>query len=99
MSSPFDLDNTLFVTIWRRPHGNKETTAISKVLPEDVVYFNENKINVGMEDCGAFFALYASKDGFEEEVTELVKPDSECVVGLTALRKLCEKMFELGEWE
>lgn len=96
--APYGLDVTLFVTFYRRPDGRQTTSAITKVDPEEIKFFNENQILVGMEDCGSFYAMYGMKEGFEYDVTHICKVDADCAAELKKLRRNCEEHIANGGW-
>lgn len=96
--APYGLDETLFVTFYHRPNGRSSNHAITNVDPEEVKYFNDNRINVSMEDCGAFLAIYACREGFEYDITQICSVNADCVTELKVLRRLCEEHIANEGW-
>ena len=85
------------VTFYKAPNGILETIDITKVYPEDEVFFLENGITISMEDVGGEFVVYAdtgyeNEDGDPEEFIEIAQ-GRKCEDTLKALRIYCEEFL------
>lgn len=85
-------------TYYKAPNGHKETIDITKVYPEDEVFFVENNITISMEELGGDFVVYAdtgreNEDGDPEEFIEIACGRS-CEDVLKSLRVLCEEFLK-----
>lgn len=97
-------ENGLTVTLYKRPNGRSEEIFITKINPEQVQYFISNNIAVSMEDCGSFFAIYATEPNPVDEedpleLTLLVKDGETCYTAMERLQLLCEEAFNEGYWQ
>jgi hypothetical protein len=85
----------LDVTYYQRPYGTKIQIMMSNVDEEEIIFFENNNINVSMEDIGNDFAVYAclASDLSEESEILVFANGRSCEETMKDLRVKCEKEF------
>lgn len=81
-------------TIYKKPNGNTEVIDMRNIKDEDAKYFEENDIDVSMEEIGNGFAVYADigvtdEDGEPDEILVLSNGKT-CEETMSKLRQECE---------
>lgn len=92
----------MLVTLYKRPHGATESIDMQNILPDDVTWFEENNVEVSLEEIGMDTIVYADcgfkvdDDPYEDpaEVTIFVGSKS-CEETMTALRLLCKEEIKV----
>lgn len=81
------------VKFYLRPDGRAVYREITEVDDIDAEFFEEHEIEVSMEDCGIFYAIYAQVGPEEEDevvYTVSLNEDESCRKAMKTLRGLCE---------
>lgn len=91
------------VTLYKKPNGNTQIINITKISDVSAKWFEDNNIPVSMEDCGAFFAVYADcgfrvdddEDECPDEIT-CITSNGSCEDLMTELKETCQSQISSG---